>query len=468
MEESGVVQVADGRQGRPSVLLVGGFDKAFTDYLESRGDRLLQSIAPDPLLQTPGAWGEEVVFSSLRMAGELSGMDVLDAYAAAHPEIPVIISTHERSTTVVVEAMRRGAFDYVNEPFADVEAVGRTIDRAREALLAYRRRSEMEQAVAGHTLEGTIVTRSRAMADVIRSLPAVAAGSAPVLITGESGVGKGLVARIVHRLSPRASGPFVRLNCAAVPENLLESELFGHRKGAFTGAENERAGLIRSAAGGSLFLDEITLMPLHLQARLLHAIEEHLVRPVGSDSEEKVSFRLIAAGNENAASLVEQGEFRRDLYYRINTLTIDIPPLRERREDIVLLAHHFLSVLSRETQKEIRGLSGRALALFVAHGWPGNVRELRNMVERAVVVDRDGLLDEDDLPENMRAPTGAVRQHADTGYPLNMLEHLAEEEKRLITKALEHENGNISAAAKGLGLPRTTLINHMRRLGLDA
>ncbi len=372
--------------------------------------------------------------------------------------------TGEAHCKNVVEAMRAGATDVLEKPFAP-ERVRAIVDARRAAattdLAAWRRRYAPE-----------LLGEERALTDVLRVIHSVADTACTVLVTGESGTGKEEVARALHQASGRRDQRFVALNCAAIPETLLEAELFGHARGAFTGAVQAREGRIAQADGGTLFLDEIGDMPLSAQTRLLRVLQDHAVTPIGGDRAQQVNVRVVAATNRDLEAMVEAGTFRADLYYRLSVICVELPPLRERPGDVALLARHFIGRANRKNGREVAGLTDEAAASLSEHRWPGNVRELYNVIERAVVIKRSGVLGADDLtlPRRGRArlsvvPAPAAAPEAADGDSLHLRTALDGVEKKLITEALGRTGGNRTEAAALLGLNRSTLVEKLRKLG---
>ena len=400
----------------------------------------------------------DVVLTDLRMP-DVNGMDVLRAVREARQDVPVILVTAFGSIETAIQAIRQGAYDYVTKPFA-LEEISLLVGKALED-----RRLRAENVSLRRELEGryrfeNLLGKSPAIQAVFSLIQRIAPGDSNVLITGESGTGKELVARAIHYNSPRARRPFVTVNCAAMPFGLLESELFGHVKGAFTGAVRARGGLFREAEGGTLFLDEIGDMAPELQAKLLRAIEDRAVRPVGSDEAVPVDLRLVAATNKDLSARIQEGLFRDDLYYRLAVLPIQIPPLRERREDIPLLAEHFLRRAVAASGKEIRGFTPEAIAALLRHPWPGNVRELENVVERAVtlmvgeqVPPEALLLDASPVPSATAVLAQAARRPT--------LEDLTAEYVSLV---LREVGGDKAKAAEILGISKRTLYRWERQI----
>ncbi len=393
----------------------------------------------------------DVVLTDLRMP-DVDGMDVLRAAREARRDVPVILVTAFGSIETAIQAIRQGAYDYVTKPFA-MEEISLLVGRALED-----RRLRAENVTLRRELEGryrfeNLLGKSPAMQAVFSLIRQAAPGDANVLITGESGTGKELVARALHHNSPRAKRPFVPINCAAVPATLLESELFGHVKGAFTGAVSTRKGLIREAEGGTLFLDEIGDMAPELQAKLLRAIEDRVVRPVGSDEAVPVDLRLVAATNKDLVARIQEGSFREDLYYRLAVIPIHLPALRDRREDIPLLAEHFLRRAAASASKEIRGFTPEAMAALLRHPWPGNVREVENVVERAMTL----AMGEQVTPEALLLDISAAPDPAALLAKAARRPTIEELTVEYVALVLREVGGDKAKAAEILGISKRTL-----------
>ncbi len=389
--------------------------------------------------------------------GDLNGLQILAAVKKMSPITPVLVITAFGSIELAVKAMQEGAFTFLAKPF-DREVLRLSCRKALEV----RELHEQKQQLSGEVnrLTGTegMETANSAMAELLDTAKRAANSEATVLIAGESGTGKEVLARLIHQHSPRAQGPMVAVNCAAIPENLLESELFGHVKGAFTGAVSNRKGRFQSAAGGTLFLDEIGELRLDLQAKLLRAIQERVVAPVGADQPEAVDVRLIAASNRDLYAAIGQGTFREDLYYRLGVILLHLPPLRERREDISGLVAHFL--LKIGAPSGVRFSAG-ALARLKAHPWPGNIRELQNIVERAVILRKGLLIEAEELQlavASQSAMANGLPDIPDEGLSLEAVE------QGLIKKAMLKANGNRSEAARLLKIPRHVLIYRLEKI----
>jgi two-component system response regulator AtoC len=411
----------------------------------------------------------DLVVSDVRMERS-GGFDVLEAFTKKAPGTPVILITAFGDVTGAMEAIQRGAYDYVSKPF-NIEELRLTVGRALE-----RRRLVAEQKTVpseSKTHLQDIVGKSSVMLEVYKLVARVAGSTATVLVEGESGTGKELVARAIHNHSPRAGAPFVPVNCTALTESLLESELFGHARGAFTGAVAAKRGLFETANGGTMFLDEIGDMGPKMQAQLLRTLQDGEVRPVGGSDAIRVDVRLVCATNKDLDAEVKAGRFREDLYFRINVVTVHLPPLRERREDIPILVAHFLAKLARRERRDLAALSPAALKLLSSYGWPGNVRELENAIERAVAVAKGNVVLPSDLPPEVGggavspAAAAAAAGGAETGGLIADRPTLAELERRYIQLVLTECGGNKKKAAEKLGIDRRTLYRALERTGED-
>ena len=405
----------------------------------------------------------DVVLTDFKMPG-VSGLQLCERVTANRPDIPVVLMTAFGSMETAIGAMRAGAYDFVTKPIEmDLleiilrRAVGhRRLRRQVELLTEQIDRTRPSPAILGE---------SAAMQQLYDQLSRVADSEASILITGESGTGKELVAKSIHAQSRRKDGPFVAVNCAALPESLLESELFGHAKGAFTDARADRQGLFAQATGGTLFLDEIGEIPLTMQVKLLRALEERKVRPVGSNHEIEFNVRLLAATNRDLELAIEEDRFREDLYYRINVIQLELPALHDRGTDVLLLAAHFQRQFAEQMKKSVTGISQNAAEKLLAYSWPGNVRELRNVIERAVALTRFAELAVDDLPEKIRDYHG--NQVLLGGHDVDELVPLEEVDRRYILHVLQVCNGNKSTTSRILGLDRKTLYRKLKQYGLD-
>lgn len=393
----------------------------------------------------------QVVITDLRMDG-MDGMSLFDAIARAYTGLPVIILTAHGNIPDAVAATRRGVFGFLTKPFNHRE-LQIQIDSAVQLGGGFPEETEVEAAWSAG-----IITRSPEMQAVLAEAKLAARADASILIRGDSGTGKELLAHAIHRVSRRHEGPFVAVNCSAIPENLIESELFGHRKGAFTGAAYDHPGLFQAARGGTLFLDEIGDMPLSAQAKLLRALQERAVRPVGSVSTVAVDVRVVSATHRDLDVAVREGRFREDLYYRLNVVTLSLPTLAERREDIPLLAAHFLAAAADRAPQEVKGFSPDAMGRLVAYDWPGNVRQLHNVVERTIALTTTPLI-----------PASQVEKALNEG-PAEMpslVETREQAEREYITRILTLTDGNVTAAAKLAKRNRTEFYKLLNRHHID-
>ena len=398
----------------------------------------------------------DVVLTSIRLPG-LDGISLCRRIGSVRSDLPVIVVTALGNVDVAVQALRAGAFDFVTKPIR-LDILHKAVDRALQHKRLAARVHELSAEVVEGKRYGAMLGASDAMKTMYDRISRVANLDVAVLVTGESGSGKELVAEALHRRSGRRQLPFVPVNCAAVPETLLESELFGHEAGAFTGADRERKGLFRKADGGTLFLDEIADIPLLLQAKLLRAVEERTVRPVGSDTEVPVNVRLVTATNADLDVNVNKGTFRRDLFYRLNVIQVRVAPLRDRGTDILLLAQHFLELFrERYCNTRVARLSRAVAERFMAYPWPGNVRELRNAMERAVALARGRRVKLEDLPRAIREYEARMPSSTADLEPDRGLLTLQAVEAQHIRCVLDAVNGNKSSAARVLGIDRKTL-----------
>jgi two-component system, NtrC family, response regulator AtoC len=403
----------------------------------------------------------DCVLTDLNMKG-MNGIDLTARVVANRPDVPVIVLTAFGSFETAVAAMRAGAYDFVTKP-VELDALAMALSRAIERRHLKAEVQRLRNVVKQTQRYDEILGASGAMQRVFSMIDQVAQTDATVLITGESGTGKEMVARALHKRSKRAQGPFVAVNCAAMPEALLESELFGHAKGAFTDAHSARAGLFSQARGGTLFLDEIGEMSLALQPKLLRALQERSARPVGGQSEVPFDVRLLVATNRDLEAMVEDKQFREDLYYRINVVAVPLPPLRSRAADTLLLAQHFVSHYATVFNKQVSSISSPAAERLVHYSWPGNVRELQNCMERAVAVAGFADVRVEDLPEKIRQYEASSQARAGNTEIVTV----EELERRHILHVLELMDGNRTEAAKALGFDRKTLYRKLLRYGVE-
>ncbi len=398
----------------------------------------------------------DLVITDLMMEG-LKGLELLQESKKIAPLTPVIIITAFGTIESAIKAMKMGAYDYLTKPF-QMEELILTLKKALENRMLKEEVSRLRREVSSRYEFHNIIGRSRSMQNIYDLIERIKDTSSNVLVTGESGTGKELVARAIHYSGKRKESHFVAVNCAAIPETLLESELFGYRKGAFTDAKTDKKGLIFAAHEGTLFLDEITEMAYPLQAKLLRVIEEKKVRPLGDTQSYPIDLRVIAASNQDIKALVKEGKFREDLYYRLKVVDIEMPPLRERREDILLLADNFLQRFREEMGKEVTGFSEEVKKIMLNYSWPGNVRELENIVERAIILTKNKIIQAEDLPSSMtqQAEEDAIEKALRQEFSLAQLE------KEYIKKVLVQVQGNKSRAAEILGLDRKTLYRKLK------
>jgi two-component system response regulator HydG len=409
----------------------------------------------------------DLVLMDVRMVN-VSGLEALEEIKSYNPAIPIVIMTAYSSVETAVDALKKGAHDYLTKPL-DFDKLRVTIERSMEHMRLKVENRRLKENLGRRFDRQHIIGRSPAMMKLLETVAQVAPSEATVLLTGDSGTGKELIAGAVHFNSHRKDGPYIKLNCAAITESLLESELFGHEKGAFTGAERRKNGRFARAHGGSLFLDEVSEMPLTMQVKLLRVLQEREFTRVGGEDTIRVDVRIIAATNKNLPALIAKGKFREDLFYRLNVVGLEIPSLSQRREDIPLLAQHFLELFARRNQKHFKGYTPRAMDQLIRYDWPGNVRELMNAVERAVVLSQTEYLSEDDFTvirppgsddNDLKSPEAGAAAIMDGSTPLE------EVEKATILNTLEASGGNKSEAARRLGITRKTLHKKLKAYGV--
>ncbi|MGA0586103.1 sigma-54-dependent transcriptional regulator [Dyella sp. KRB-257] len=441
----------------------------------------LQVEAVGTVAEARRALGErsyDLCFTDMRLP-DGTGHEVIELIADRHPDTPVAMITAYGNVDAAVSALKAGAFDFVSKP-VDIQMLRRLVRTALK--LAEEKRSEAGNGEAASFSE-RLIGDSPAMQQVRATIGKLARNQAPVYIAGESGVGKELVARLIHEQGPRAGGPFIPVNCGAIPTELMESEFFGHRKGSFTGAGSDKEGLFQAANGGTLFLDEVAELPLHMQVKLLRAIQEKAVRPIGAREEVLVDVRILSATHKNLAALVEQGQFRQDLFYRINVIELRVPPLRERRGDVPLLAAHILRQLAGKSGGAPGRLLPAAQQALDDYDFPGNVRELENVLERAMAMSDGESIDASDLMLPQRAPrpafdagiasppaAAAAAMAVPPGAPgsgVALEDYISNLERTAIMKALEESRYNKTAAAKKLGITFRALRYKLKKLGID-
>jgi len=449
---AGTVLVVDDEEGHA---------EATAEALQRAGYKVLLATTGQEGIRKIDHGGIDVVVTDLVM-NDASGMEILDTARRHIDHVEVIVVTGHATVETAVEAMQKGAYSYLRKP-VDINELRTVVAAAMERLNLRRSNLEMRQRLSEKYGFDGIVGNNPKMLQMIDTLRRIAPTNATVLIYGESGTGKEVVAKSIHTNSPRRDAPFVALNCAALSESILESELFGHEKGAFTGADAFRKGRFEYADKGTLFLDEVGDMPLTTQVKLLRVIEEREIFRVGSNIAIKVDVRLVAATNADLEKLVEQKRFRQDLFFRLNVVTVHLPPLRERREDIPLLTDAFIREFTRRHNRKITGVTPEVRRILARHPWEGNVRELKNCIESMVVVSRDEILDVDDLPEQMMPAAEAAPPPGSSLAELT----LDDAEKLLIKNALAESNGNRAEAARALGIGERTLYRKIKQYGLS-
>ncbi len=447
--------------------------------LRRAGFEVLSAASGEVALELVNEVPVDVVLSDVRMPG-LGGLALAERLSAEHPEITLVMMSAFGTVELALEAMQRGAYDYISKPFKQDEVL-LTLRKAEERLRLRRDNARLRARVAelegsgGIEVFGKLLVYSSAMRRLAKTLRKVAKFETTVLVLGESGVGKELISRALHDLGPRADKPFVAVNCGAIPEGLIESELFGHAKGAFTDASADKPGLFEAAAGGTLFLDEVGELPVSVQVKLLRALQEREIRRVGENEDRPIDVRVVAATSRALEQMVEDGEFRQDLFYRLAVMPLRIPPLRERREDIAVLTEHFLAAINERLGTKVAGPDADAARIMLAYDWPGNVRELENTLEHAAVLAEDALIGPDDLPERLRRRRA---QSSDGPSEVGFSLHFSDDdlsvkraarriERELILRALEHTGGNRTHAAKLLDLSHRALLYKIRDFELS-
>jgi len=412
----------------------------------------------------------DVAILDIRMP-YLSGMELLKVFKEKRPDVEVLMMTACATIKTAVEAVKMGAYDYLTKPFEDIEVLLLSVRRAAEKKVLYDRTCELEKALNTRNRFENLIGQSQQMRKVFSLVETVSHSSSNILIQGESGTGKELVAKAIHYRSPRKDKPFIAVNCSALTDSLLESELFGHVKGAFTGAISNKKGLFEAANKGTLFLDEIGDIPAATQVRLLRVLQEGEVRRVGANESIRVDVRIIAASNVNLQRAKEQGKFRDDLFYRLNVIPIVLPPLRERPEDVPLLAYHFLKLHSESVGKKLKGISPKAIKALTCNPWIGNVRELENAMERAAVLCSKEVVDVEDLPMEVVQPqmVAGNRSSSSLSYlPYAKAKQLANQafERGYLSTLLERHSNNISSAARAAGIDRSNFRRLLKRYGM--
>ncbi len=453
MKEKPMILVVDDDHAHRTMLraLLGGWGYAISEADDG-------STAVDMVRKR----AYDLILMDIRML-KVSGLEALPLIKSHNPAIPIILMTAYSSVETAVSALKMGAYDYLTKPL-DFDKLRLTMARAMEHLQLREENRQLRETLGHRFDRQNIIGNSPRITEVLETVALVAPSEATVLITGESGTGKELIAGAIHYNSARKAGPFIKINCAAITETLFESELFGHEKGAFTGADRQKDGRFTQADQGSLFLDEISEMPLTLQVKLLRVLQEREITRVGGEAVIPVDVRIMAATNKDLAELIDQGRFREDLYYRLDVVHIEIPPLRERREDIPLLAQHFLDLYSHKNNKKINGFTPDAMDQMIRYDWPGNIRELMNTVERGVVLARSAYLDRSEIPLICSGPSPDPAPMAESGL-LGGEASLAEVERAAILNTLALTGGNKSETARRLGITRKTLHKKLKSYG---
>jgi len=449
----------------PATLLVADDDPGLRESLERtltrEGYRVVLASDGRAALERVQAGGVDLIVTDLKMPG-LTGLELLRAAKAIMPDVDVILLTAFGTVEEAVKAMKDGAYDFLTKPFRREQLI-KLIDKALERRDLIEQNRALKKQLEDLRAKGQMIGASPSWRRMLTLVEQTADSSATILIQGESGTGKELVARTIHERSARRNGPFIAVNCAALPETLLESELFGYEKGAFTGAAGRKEGRFELAHGGTLFLDEVADLSLVTQPKILRVLQEGEFERLGGTRTLQVDVRIVAATNQDVAEMVKEKRFREDLYYRLNVITVRVPPLRERPEDIRVLAQHYLRVYGAKNGRKLEGFTGEAIDRLEAYAWPGNVRELENLIERSVLLARKDRIDAEDLPEEVmgvkRPPRDAILELI--GTPL------ADIEQRLLDETLRITGGNKTQAAKLLGIDVRTVARKLERRGDD-
>jgi DNA-binding NtrC family response regulator len=446
---------------KPKILIVDDepdICKALEFLLKREGYSVTSANSGEDAIEKLKAESFDVVITDLKM-GKVDGITVLEKAKEINHDMPVIMMTAFASIESAVEAMKKGASDYIVKPFLN-EEIKLTIKKVIEQKKIINENIALKQQISQRMACRDFVANSESMLKIVETLEKVIPTKSNIMILGESGTGKGLLAELVHCNSPRRDRPFISINCSAIPEGLLESELFGYKKGAFTGAVSDKLGLIPLAHQGTLFLDEIGDMPVNLQAKLLKVLETGEVYPLGETKPKIVDVRIISATNVDIENRIKEGKFREDLYWRLNVIEIKIPPLRERKDDIEMLARHFIDKFSEEHKKNIKGIDRQALSILLEYSWPGNVRELGNVIERAVVLTDGDYITADNLPDKLKK--------AEHEMQLSTLKtYLSDYEKNLLIKLYEAHNRDKEETAKALGIDLATLYRKFKKYGIE-
>lgn len=449
---------------KPNILIVDDeapHRKMLDTVLTAEGYNVIQAEDGDVAIELVGKQFFNLTLMDIRMK-RVGGLEALQRIQIINPQLPIIMMTAFGSVDSAVQAMKLGAIDYITKPI-DIDILKIAIEKALVSQQITQENVWLKERLNEKFDLAGIIGRSEPMKHLLESLRMVAPSDANVLILGESGTGKELIANAIHQNSYRKDKPFIKINCAALPDSLLESELFGHEKGAFTGAISKKMGRFKLADKGSIFLDEIAEMAPPTQAKILRVIQEQEFEPVGGTSSIKVDTRIIAATNRVLKTEVEEGKFREDLYYRLNVVELKIPPLRERGDDILPLSNHFLAKYTKKNKRQISGFTPMAMDILMRHDWPGNVRELENIIERSVIMTRSNTIRSTDLPATLR---GEDIDKVTEPVDLSPGRSLKDVEKEMILRTLEENNGNRTHAAKTLGISRRTLQLKLKEYGI--
>ncbi len=440
-----------------------GIRASLAVLLQNWGFEVLQASDATEATHLVTRQDPDIVITDVVMP-EISGLELLRTLKAGDAHRPVLLITAQGSIDMAVEAMKQGARDFLTKPLTDLPKLKSLLDDAERELELRRKAKRLAIRVENEGGLGDFVGAAKSMRDVFELIQSVAGRDVSVMITGESGTGKEMVARSIHRLSRRESKPFIAINAAAMPESLIESELFGHERGAFTGAVATRQGCFEQANGGTLLVDEIAEMPMSLQPKLLRVLGDGRVRRLGGNYEFEFDVRVIAATNRDPVKAIEEGKLREDLYYRLNVVPIWLPPLRDRPEDIPLLVHHFFAEFNRKHHLQIAGATDDAMGMMRAYPWPGNVRELKNVIERSVVLAKGEWIEEKDLPPYVRDPSLRPEKLVFAVGETTV----ADAERELILKTLERAGQNKAEAARQLGVDVKTIYNKLKAYGIEA
>jgi DNA-binding NtrC family response regulator len=448
--KANILVVDDEKSMRDSMHML--LKEEYQVHLASSGQEAIEAVKKQAI---------DLVLLDIRLP-EIDGIEILKLIKGHDDSIEVIMITAMITVRHAVEAIRIGAYDYITKPF-DIDALQDQVKKVLEKRMLLQENTSLKKLLEKDYQFEKIVGKSKEIREVFKVIDDVARSNATVLLTGESGTGKELVARAIHNRSPRADKLFVAVNCAAIPENLLESELFGHERGSFTGAHERQIGKFEIASGGTLFLDEIGALPMPMQAKLLRAIQEKEIERIGAGYPTPVDVRIISATNSNLRENIKKYKFREDLYYRLNVIPIHLPPLRERKEDIPLLANHFLNKYNRAFGKKLKGVKKHALDLLVKYDWPGNIRELENLIERLVVLTKKTSIGTDRFPAEIKGELPCTPNPED----VSLTKAVQKFEADFIRQALSKSSGKKGKAAKMLGIHRNTLLQLEKKLGLD-